>query len=425
MKNAAHLLNLIRSLPRSAKAMLPLLVLLLASSARDVTAQGTVVTYQGRLQDNGTNFTGTGLFKFALVTSTNTSHQATATATISGGGVNSVLVTYGGSGYLTAPVIQFNGGGGFGASATATVSGGAITMITVNNTGFGYVSSPTVVIPPPPANVLYTSYWSNDGSSVNGSEPAAAVSVPVTNGLFTVGLGDTSLANMAALPPAVFTQPNLQLRLWFNDGVQGSAALSPVQNVTTTPYAAFAGMATNLLGPLPAGALAGTYPGVVTLNNAANSFSGSGSGLTGLNASQLTSGIVPDAQLSANVPRLNVNQTFTGTNAFPIIKLGNSGQYLAAGGYANLLIVRGIVRPDGTIYNGTGFTVTHNGTGNYTLNFSPAFTDVPALILTAYSGAAPNTANCNAGLSTSYTVSTWSGSAAADIWWNFIAIGAH
>jgi hypothetical protein len=59
-----------------------------------------------------------------------------------------------------------------------------------------------------------------------------------------------------------------------------------------------------------------TFTGAKTLNNAANSFTGNGSGLTSLNASQLSSGTVADARLSANVPLLNGNQTFTGQNTF-------------------------------------------------------------------------------------------------------------
>ena len=86
---------------------------------------------------------------------------------------------------------------------------------------------------------------------------AAAVSAPVASGLFTVALGDTSLANMAAIDASVFTSPNLQLRIWFSDGVNGFAALNPVQNVTPTPYAAFANNASNVLGSIPATQLTG------------------------------------------------------------------------------------------------------------------------------------------------------------------------
>ena len=69
-------------------------------------------------------------------------------------------------------------------------------------------------------------------------------------------------------------------------------------------------------GTVPGGRLAGTYSGAVTFNNAANSFSGDGAGLTGLNGSQLTSGTVPLARLPAAVVTNNQNGvTLTGTFA--------------------------------------------------------------------------------------------------------------
>src|SRR4029077_8303757 len=130
------------------------------------------------------------------------------------------------------------GGGGSGVTATASISGGAVTSITVNNPGSGSTSTPTGTIAPPPPNTTHATHGSDDGTSVNGSQPSAAVSVGVSNGLFTVVLGDPTLANMTAIPAAIFTtQPNLQLRLWFNDGVNGFAALSPLQNLTPAPYA--------------------------------------------------------------------------------------------------------------------------------------------------------------------------------------------
>jgi hypothetical protein len=212
-------------------------------------AQNTVFTYQGRVTDNGTNFTGAGQLQFALVTSTNTSRTATATANApSGGYITGYTVTAGGNGYVTAPIVTVSGGGGSGAAATATISGGMVTGISVSNPGNGgYTSAPTVTIAPPPANILYTTYWSNDGTSSAGSEPSAVVSVPVTNGLFTVVLGDTTVANMAAISAALFNQPNLQLRIWFNDGVNGFASISPAQSLTPAPYAVFANTASNLI----------------------------------------------------------------------------------------------------------------------------------------------------------------------------------
>jgi hypothetical protein len=215
-------------------------------------AQGIVFTYQGRVTDNSTNFTGAGLFKFALVTSTNTSSAATATANLSGTFVTSYTLVSGGSGYTTAPTVTLSGGGGFGATATATISGGMVTAINPGNAGSGYTSPPTVTISPPPANLTYVTYWSNDATSVNGSEPSNAVDVTVNGGLFTVALGDTTQADMAFIDTSLFTQPNLQLRVWFNDGVNGSAALSPLQNLTFAPYAVQAVNASTALTALTA-----------------------------------------------------------------------------------------------------------------------------------------------------------------------------
>src|SRR5215813_3653292 len=82
-----------------------------------------IITYQGRVTASGTNFSGTGYFKFAV----------------------------------------YNGANG-------------------------------------------QSLWSNDGSSVNGSEPTNSVSVSVADGIFTARLGDTTLTGMTvAIPAAAFS----------------------------------------------------------------------------------------------------------------------------------------------------------------------------------------------------------------------------
>ncbi len=264
-------------------------------------AQNAVFTYQGQVLDNGTNFNGTGQFEFALVTSNNANHTATATANINmAGPVTGIAINNIGNGYLIAPAVTISGGGGSGATAHATLSGSSVMVITVDNGGSGYFMPPTVTIAPPPANISYTTYWSNDGSSMNGSEPLFPVSVAVSNGLFTVALGDTSLASMSAISAALFNQPGLQLQIWFNDGTQGFAALNPVQNLTPAPYAVFANTASNVSGIVSAaqisGAVAsanltGTYGNSVALTNANDSFNGSyagdGGNMTNVNATKL------------------------------------------------------------------------------------------------------------------------------------------
>src|SRR5262245_14863709 len=66
-------------------------------------------------------------------------------------------------------------------------------------------------------------FWSNDGSSVAGSEPIAAVSFGVTNGFYAVLLGDTTVTNMTGnVDPSIFANNDVRLRVWFNDGTNGS-----------------------------------------------------------------------------------------------------------------------------------------------------------------------------------------------------------
>src|SRR3954453_14759376 len=56
-----------------------------------------------------------------------------------------------------------------------------------------------------------TTFWSNDGTSVDGSEPSGAVSLTVTNGLYSVLLGDTSISNMTvAIPFSAFTNSDVR-----------------------------------------------------------------------------------------------------------------------------------------------------------------------------------------------------------------------
>jgi Chaperone of endosialidase len=74
-----------------------------------------------------------------------------------------------------------------------------------------------------------TTFWSNDGTSTAGSQPTAAVSLAVSNGLYSVLLGDTTLTNMTAIPTFVFNNADVRLRVWFNDGTHGSQLLTPDQ----------------------------------------------------------------------------------------------------------------------------------------------------------------------------------------------------
>jgi hypothetical protein len=84
-----------------------------------------------------------------------------------------------------------------------------------------------------------TSYWSNDGTSVNGGQPTANVPLSVSSGLFNVLLGDTTQAGMtSALNASVFNASDRRLRVWFATAAGGPyTQLSPDRRIGATPYA--------------------------------------------------------------------------------------------------------------------------------------------------------------------------------------------
>jgi hypothetical protein len=134
--------------------------------------------------------------------------------------------------------------------------------------------------------------WLNDGGSpANGSydlrftlftaDPGGTQvgpirttnAVAVSSGLFTVTLD---------FGANIFTNTDRFLEIAVSTNNAGSfTTLSPRQKLTPVPYAIFA----ENVGS--GGLTAGTYANAVTFNNAANSFSGGGAGLTGVNAAML------------------------------------------------------------------------------------------------------------------------------------------
>lgn len=60
------------------------------------------------------------------------------------GGVASVTITNGGSGYTLNPTVTITGGGGTGAQGVALVIGGVVIGVTITSAGTGYTSNPTV-----------------------------------------------------------------------------------------------------------------------------------------------------------------------------------------------------------------------------------------------------------------------------------------
>jgi hypothetical protein len=128
--------------------------------------------------------------------------------------------------------------------------------------------------------------WRNSGAPGPG-EPAQPVSLPVSRGLYSVLLGDATLPNMNVIPNTVFNSSDVRLRVWFSDGgAAGFQQLDPDQRIAAVGYAMVASSVVD--GAIGAAKIA---PGAVTANKL-------------------------DPTLSAELPRTNAGQTFTGANNF-------------------------------------------------------------------------------------------------------------
>src|SRR5262249_27584450 len=102
-------------------------------------------------------------------------------------------------------------------------------------------------------------------TSSAGGEPNAAVSIEVTQALFSVYLGDASLTNMQPISWTVFTNSNVFLRIWGSQSTNSFVQLSPDQRFGSVGYAM---MAANI----PDQALTSNKlaPGAVLTQNLAN-----------------------------------------------------------------------------------------------------------------------------------------------------------
>ncbi len=93
-----------------------------------------------------------------------------------------------------------------------------------------------------------TSFWSNDGTSIGGSQPAGAVQLQVASGLFNVLLGEPGMSPLTA---AAFSQSGRALRVWFSADNLTFTQLDPDRTIASVPFALQAQQAadsTNLNG---------------------------------------------------------------------------------------------------------------------------------------------------------------------------------
>lgn len=310
--------------------MKSLLIITSASFLSALSASADIpqhLNYQGRVSVGGVNFTGTGNFKFALVDGgTSFGATATANADVDGVAVTFVGITGPGSGYTSPPQITFSGPG-TGATAVATLDLGIVSSITVTNGGTGYTTAPTVTIAPPPQEIVYSTLWSNDGSSNVGEEPTASIPLPVQNGLFSASLGDTGLGMQPFYQP-IFGQP-LSLRVWFSDGVHGFQRLLPDQKIAPAPISLRAKLAETVPdGSITSLSLADGAVGSSQLANGA------------VGGAQLASGSVDFSKITGGTSQAIVESALgsnlAAVNSGVAVSLDPASSSLTAAGYVKI-----------------------------------------------------------------------------------------
>ena len=165
-----------------------------------------------------------------------------------------------------------------------------------------------------------TTYWSNDGTSVAGGQPTNAVTLTVSNGLYSLLLGDTTLTNMTAVPNSVFSNSDVRLRIWFNDGTNGWQQFTPDQRIASVAYAVMAGGVTTgaiTSSMIASGAVGNTQlaanavqasnisPGAVgssQLSTITSPGKVDGAALTNLANAPAGAGLLPATNLPDNIP---------------------------------------------------------------------------------------------------------------------------
>jgi hypothetical protein len=329
-----------------------------ALTAADVNGDGRVDLISANFSAAGTLlvFTNNGAGGFLLSSSpiTYSFPRAVTSADVNGDGKPDLIAAsnYGAGGRLA--VLTNNGSGGFALAATpdvgsdplsvtaadvngdgrmdlisGNVSANTLTVLTNNGSGgFVLASSPGAGLTP----------YSVTAADVNGDGKMDLISANNSPGTLTILTNNGSGGFVLASSPAVGVSPKLvvaadvngdgkvdlisanysdnSLTVLTNDG-RGRFTLAASPGVGAGPYSVTVADV-NGDGRMDLISANGDGNTLSVLLNTAFDFSGNFSGnFSGsLNASSVNSGTLGDNRLSANVARLDANQTFTGFNTF-------------------------------------------------------------------------------------------------------------
>lgn len=195
--------------------------------------------------------------------------------------------------------------------------------------------------------------------------------VTTTNGLYNILLG-----HIIPLDASVFT--GFPPVFYLGTAVGSDPEMSPRTRLTSTPFALISSRA-DYVGSLE-GASGGTISGNVAVGGNLTA-----SGSVGI-------GTAAPSEL------LDVRGN---------VKMGNLGQWFAAGGDENLRIIRGSITDAGTIDAGSGFTVSKPNSGIYVISFTTPFSGVPTPVVSkSLAVGGPGTIATHSATATSFIVET-------------------
>ena len=236
-------------------------------------------------------------------------------------------------------------------------------------------------------NLMFSLFnTSSGGSAIAG--PVTTNGVVVSNGLFAV---------LIDFGPGVFIGTNYWLEIGVeSNGISSFTTLAPRQQLTPTPYAIMANSASNLLGTLPTAQLtgtfsasqlsgtvpsaniSGTYGNAVTFNNANNSFTGGGAGLTDVNAAHLN-GLTAASfwQLTGN-SGTTLGANYLGTSDNQALELHADGQraFRLEPAMLNSTVVPNVIGGSAGNYVTTGTVGATIGGGGATDSSEPGATNI-------------------------------------------------
>jgi len=218
-------------------------------------------------------------------------------------------------------------------------------------------------------------FWRNSGGAVVSSMSAAGVLYADASGLRGLPAGADSLGSHLA---------TATLRMGGFDiinagGITAGGQFTSYSSVTVSGSGGLAAAGLSLApGVWLSSSAAAQYGGVYVSSHvylpAGAVYYGSGAGLTALNASNISAGALADGRLSANVPLLGADQSFSGDNTFTglFAVAGSTGaaaarlqlnpsvgvSSAAAAQYGGVYVSSHVYLPAGAVYYGSGAGLT-------------------------------------------------------------------